>query len=67
MEIAYLLDMDGVLVRGGTPVEGSADFVGALVESMRAFQIFTNNSRYTPEFPAQVFRAIIMSSAWRDR
>ena len=49
MEIAYLLDMDGVLVRGGTPVEGSADFVGALVESMRAFQIFTNNSRYTPE------------------
>ncbi|AZO05137.1 MULTISPECIES: HAD-IIA family hydrolase [unclassified Mesorhizobium] len=49
MEIAYLLDMDGVLVRGGTPIEGSADFVGALVESMRAFQIFTNNSRYTPE------------------
>ncbi|MDX8457893.1 HAD-IIA family hydrolase [Mesorhizobium humile] len=49
MEIAYLLDMDGVLVLGGVPVEGSVGFVRALVENMRAFQIFTNNSRYTPE------------------
>ncbi|TIW88476.1 MAG: HAD-IIA family hydrolase, partial [Mesorhizobium sp.] len=58
MEIAYLLDMDGVLVRGGIPIEGSADFVGALVESMRAFQIFTNNSRYTPEDHAHRLRGI---------
>ncbi|MGX5850603.1 HAD-IIA family hydrolase [Mesorhizobium sp. PL10] len=58
MEIAYLLDMDGVLVRGGTPVEGSANFVGALVENMRAFQIFTNNSRYTPEDHAHRLRGM---------
>ncbi|MER8578473.1 HAD-IIA family hydrolase [Mesorhizobium sp. M1423] len=49
MKIAHLLDMDGVLVRGGVPIEGSVDFVGALVEDKRTFQVFTNNSKYTPE------------------
>ncbi|RVD30985.1 HAD-IIA family hydrolase [Mesorhizobium sp. M4B.F.Ca.ET.017.02.2.1] len=58
MEIAHLLDMDGVLVRGGAPVEGSVDFVRALVEDMRSFQIFTNNSRYTPEDHAHRLRGI---------
>jgi NagD protein len=58
MELAHLLDMDGVLVRGGAPVEGSADFVRALVENMRAFQIFTNNSRYTPEDHAHRLRGL---------
>ncbi|ESX79409.1 HAD-IIA family hydrolase [Mesorhizobium sp. LSHC414A00] len=56
MEIAHLLDMDGVLVRGGAPIEGSVDFVRALVKGMRAFQIFTNNSRYTPEDHAHRLR-----------
>lgn len=40
MEIAHLIDMDGVLVRGGLPIEGSIDFVRALVEDSRAFQVF---------------------------
>ncbi|ARP64328.1 HAD family hydrolase [Mesorhizobium sp. WSM1497] len=56
MNIAHLLDMDGVLVRGGEPIEGSVDFVRILVEDMRAFQIFTNNSRYTPEDHAHRLR-----------
>lgn len=58
MDVAHLLDMDGVLVRGGVPVEGSIDFVRVLVEDRRPFQIFTNNSRYTPEDHAHRLRAI---------
>lgn len=58
MEFAHLLDMDGVLVRGGAPVEGSVDYVRALVEDMRAFQIFTNNSRYTLEDHAYRLRGM---------
>ncbi|ESZ05788.1 hypothetical protein [Mesorhizobium sp. L48C026A00] len=58
MEIAHLLDMDGVLVCGGAPIEGSIGFVRTLVEEMRAFQIFTNNSRYTPEDHAHRLRGM---------
>ena len=58
MEIAHLLDMDGVLVRGGMPIEGSVDFVRVLVEDRRAFQIFTNNSKYTPEDHAYRLRGM---------
>jgi NagD protein len=49
MIIAHLLDMDGVLVRGGQPVAGSVDYVAGLVAKGEPFQIFTNNSRFTPE------------------
>lgn len=56
MEIAHLIDMDGVLVRGGLPIEGSIDFVRALVDDSRAFQVFTNNSKYTPEDHAHRLR-----------
>lgn len=58
MKIAHLLDMDGVLVRGGAPVDGSVGFVRALVEDRRAFQIFTNNSKYTPEDHAHRLRGM---------
>ncbi|ESZ07995.1 hypothetical protein X735_30505 [Mesorhizobium sp. L2C085B000] len=56
MEIAHLLDMDGVLVRGGMPIDGSIDFVRAFVEATRPFQVFTNNSKYTPEDHAHRLR-----------
>jgi NagD protein len=56
--IFYLLDMDGVLVRGGAPIEGSIGFVKWLVENQISFQIFTNNSRFTPANLATRMRAI---------
>lgn len=45
---AVLLDMDGVLVRGRTPVPGAQDFIARLVETERPFLVLTNNPMYTP-------------------
>lgn len=44
----YLIDMDGVLVRGDTPIPGAVAFIGRLVERQAKFLILTNNSLYTP-------------------
>ncbi|TIN95534.1 MAG: HAD family hydrolase [Mesorhizobium sp.] len=58
MIAALLVDMDGVLVRGGEPIAGSVDYVAALVGTGKPFQIFTNNSRFTPEDHAARLKAI---------
>jgi NagD protein len=44
----YLIDMDGVLVRGVTLIAGAAQFVQRLRDQGIPFLIFTNNSLYTP-------------------
>lgn len=44
----YLIDMDGVLLKGNTLIPGAADFVHRLREQSIPFLIFTNNSEYTP-------------------
>ncbi|HET9922074.1 MAG TPA: HAD-IIA family hydrolase [Ktedonobacteraceae bacterium] len=44
----YLIDMDGVLLKGNTLIPGAADFVQRLREQSIPFLIFTNNSEYTP-------------------
>jgi NagD protein len=44
----YLIDMDGVLVRGMTPIPGAVDFIRRLTERRARFLILTNNSLYTP-------------------
>jgi NagD protein len=44
----YLIDMDGVLVRGQAPIPGAVDFIAQLVERQARFLILTNNSIYTP-------------------
>lgn len=58
MIMAHLLDMDGVLVRGGQPIAGSVEYVAGLVAKGEPFQIFTNNSRFTPEDHAERLRAV---------
>ena len=45
-------------MRGGLPIEGSIDFVIRLLDSRAKFQIFTNNSMYTPEDHARHLNAI---------
>ena len=45
---AYLMDMDGVLVRGTQIIPGAADFIARLRERGKPFLILTNNSLYTP-------------------
>ncbi|MPZ52748.1 MAG: HAD-IIA family hydrolase [Acidimicrobiia bacterium] len=40
--------MDGVLVRGNTPVAGAAEFLKRLESSDRRYLVVTNNSMYTP-------------------
>ncbi len=44
----FLMDMDGVLVRGSQVVPGADEFIARLREAGRPFLILTNNSLYTP-------------------
>ncbi len=44
----YLIDMDGVLVRGNTLVPGANDFINRLQSVEAKFLVLTNNSRFTP-------------------
>ncbi len=44
-----LIDMDGVLWRGSTPLAGLSAFFAALHATERRFMLVTNNSRLTPE------------------
>ncbi len=44
----FLIDMDGVIVRGASLIPGAAEFIQRLHEKGIPFLIFTNNSEYTP-------------------
>jgi NagD protein len=44
----FLLDMDGVLVRGRTPIPGAQDFIARLEQTQTPYLILTNNPIYTP-------------------
>jgi len=44
----YLIDMDGVLVRGDQPIPGADKFIGRLLEKGAKFAVLTNNPIYTP-------------------
>jgi NagD protein len=43
----YLMDMDGVLVRGRTPIPGAADFIARLNAGGIPYLVITNNPIYT--------------------
>ncbi len=45
---AYLMDMDGVLIRGTQLVPGADEFIARLRQQGVPFLILTNNSLYTP-------------------
>ncbi len=45
---SYLMDMDGVLVRGAQPIPGADAFIARLRAAGKPFLILTNNSLYTP-------------------
>jgi NagD protein len=44
----FLIDMDGVLVRGSTPIPGAGDFLARLDAASRRFLVLTNNPLHTP-------------------
>ncbi len=44
----YLIDMDGVLVRGRVPIPGAQAFLGRLRAQGVPFLVLTNNPMYTP-------------------
>ena len=41
--------MDGVLVKGESPIDGAAEFIDRLNDSEKPYFLFTNNSKYTSE------------------
>ena len=45
---SYLIDMDGVLLRGEVPIKGAAEFIARVQARGCPFLILTNNSIYTP-------------------
>jgi len=45
---SYLLDMDGVLVRGNQPIPGAQQFIERLLAANARFAILTNNPMHTP-------------------
>jgi len=44
---SYIIDMDGVLVKGRAPIPGAAEFVRRLTQRGTRFVVLTNNSIYT--------------------
>ena len=44
----YLIDMDGVLLKGGTVIPGAEQFVERLKARGAEFLVLTNNPMYTP-------------------
>jgi 4-nitrophenyl phosphatase len=55
---AYLVDLDGVLVRGAQILPGAVDFLKLLRSRQLPFRILTNNSTRTPaEYAAHLTRA----------
>jgi NagD protein len=44
----FLLDMDGVLIKGRTPIPGANDFIDRLNASDREYVVVTNNPVFTP-------------------
>lgn len=44
----YLIDMDGVLIKGSTLIPGADQFINRLRASKAKFLLLTNNSRHTP-------------------
>lgn len=45
---SFLLDMDGVLIRGRTPIPGAPEFLARLEAAGVRFLVLTNNPIYTP-------------------
>src|SRR5262245_49987364 len=45
---SFLLDMDGVLVRGRLPIPGAQEFIARLLQTGNRFLVLTNNPLYTP-------------------
>ncbi len=43
----FLIDMDGVLVKGKLPIPGATQFIARLQKSNRPFLVLTNNPNYT--------------------
>src|SRR5512133_2663517 len=43
----YLIDMDGVLVKGRTPIPGAPEFIERMIARKIKFLILTNNPLYT--------------------
>jgi len=54
----YIMDMDGVIVRGAEPVPGAIEFIDKMREKQIPFLVLTNNSIYTPRDLANRLRYI---------
>jgi NagD protein len=57
----YLIDMDGVLVRGLTPIPGADRFLARLKERGAQYLVLTNNPMYTQKDLADRLRGIGLS------
>lgn len=56
MDHGFLIDMDGVIYRGGQLIEGAASFIESLLKTNTPFRFLTNNSRRTRRDVASYLR-----------
>lgn len=54
----FIIDMDGVLIKGNQLIPGADEFINKLVTQRRKFLILTNNSMYTPRDLSHKLKAI---------
>ncbi|MGW8249158.1 MAG: TIGR01457 family HAD-type hydrolase, partial [Anaerolineales bacterium] len=45
----YIIDMDGVLIKGTGLIPGANEFIERLQHSDKGYLVLTNNSLYTPK------------------
>lgn len=62
----YLIDMDGVLVRGRTVIPGATQFLQSLRDREAKFLVLTNNPLYTPRDLAHRLRTIGLDISAED-
>jgi 5'-nucleotidase len=76
----YLMDMDGVLIRGSQLIPGAAEFIARLRAHGKPFLILTNSSVYTPRdlqarlahmglsvAPSELFTSALATAQFLDR
>ena len=62
----YLMDMDGVLVRGRTAIPGAGEFIAHLNAQNIPYLVLTNNPIYTPRDLAHRLQTTGLACAGRS-
>jgi NagD protein len=66
MDRAFIVDMDGVIIRGNSIIPGAFDFIEKLKSSGIRFLFLTNNSYHTPAEQRERLRSMGLDVSEND-